>query len=157
MIESMLLGSILNNIEVAYNLTTSEIEKLEQCHESSLRKLLALPSKTPRQMLYFFTGSIPIRFTIQRRRLVYLHHILNQEKESLLRTFFEHQYETRKRKDWATIIVTDLKEYEINLTMNEIGTTSKALWKKIIKTKTYTNALFYLNSKLGSKSQAYSE
>ena len=28
MIESMLLGSILNNIEVAYNLTQSEIEKV---------------------------------------------------------------------------------------------------------------------------------
>ena len=113
MIESMLLGSILNNIEVAYNLTMSEIEKLEQCHESSLQKLLALPSKTPRQMLYFLTGSTPIRLTIQRRRLVYLHQIFNQDKESLLRTFFEHQYATRKRKDWATMIIKELSEFKI--------------------------------------------
>ena len=35
LIESMLLGTILTNIEVAYNLTLSEIEKLEQCHEKS--------------------------------------------------------------------------------------------------------------------------
>ena len=49
-IESMLLGSFLTNIEVAYNLTLSEIEKLEKFHEMSLRKLLNLPSKTLKQM-----------------------------------------------------------------------------------------------------------
>ena len=68
--EHMFLGSILTNIEVSYNLTQSEIEKLEQCHESGLRKLMSLPSKTPKQMLYFLTGSTPIRLTIQRRCLV---------------------------------------------------------------------------------------
>ena len=83
LIESMLLGSILTNIEVAYNLTISEIEKLEKCHEMALRKLLNLPSKTPIQMLYFLTGSTPIRIFIKRRRLVYLHHIINQNEESL--------------------------------------------------------------------------
>ena len=45
MIESMLIGSSLSNIEVAYNLTQSEVDKLEQCHESALRKLMSLPSK----------------------------------------------------------------------------------------------------------------
>ena len=44
MIESMLLGSVLNNIEVSYNLTMVEIEKLEKCHEMALRRLLSLPS-----------------------------------------------------------------------------------------------------------------
>ena len=57
LIESMLLGSILANIEVVYNLTQSEEEKLEICHETALRKLLNLPSKTPKQMLYFLTES----------------------------------------------------------------------------------------------------
>ena len=80
MIDSMLLGSILNNIEVAYNLTMNEVEKLEKCHEFAIRKLLELPSKTPIKMLYFLTGSVPIRFQIQTRRLVYLHHILNEDK-----------------------------------------------------------------------------
>ena len=79
MIESMLLGSILTNIEVACNLTKIEIEKLQRCHEVGLRKLLSLPSKTPKQMLYLLTGSIRIDYLIKRRRLVYLHHILNQD------------------------------------------------------------------------------
>ena len=57
LIESMLLGTILTHIEVAYNLTLGEVEKLEKCHEMSLRKLLNLPSNSPKPMLYFLTGS----------------------------------------------------------------------------------------------------
>ena len=60
LIESMLLGTLLTNIEVAYNLTKSEVEKLQQCHQRDLRKLLSLPSKTPRKMFYLLTGSLPI-------------------------------------------------------------------------------------------------
>ena len=67
MIESMLLGSILNNIEVAYNLTKTEIEKLQKCHEMGFRKLLSLSSKTPKKMLYLLTGYVPIELIIQRR------------------------------------------------------------------------------------------
>jgi hypothetical protein len=157
MIESMLLGSILINIEVAYNITQSEVDKLEQCHESALRKLMSLPSKTPKQMLYFLSGSTPIRFTIQRRRLVYLQHILKQEKESLLRSFFIHQLRTRKTKDWATKIIKDLSEFNITMSMDEIENTAIAAWKEKVKTQTQINALSYLNSNLGSKSQAHTE
>ena len=78
----MLLGSILNNIEVAYNLTKTEIEKLQKCHEMGLRKLLSLPSKMPKKMLYLLTRSVPIELIVKQKRLIYLHHILNQVKES---------------------------------------------------------------------------
>ena len=57
LIESMILGSILTNIEVAYNLVMAEIEKLDKCHEMALRKLLNLPSKSPKLMLYLLIGS----------------------------------------------------------------------------------------------------
>ena len=46
----MLLGSTLSNIEVAYNLTPNGVDKLEKCHEMGIRKLLELPSKTPKVM-----------------------------------------------------------------------------------------------------------
>ena len=115
------------------------------------------PSKTPRQMLYFLTGSTPIRVLIQRRRLVYLHHILNQDKESLLKTFFEQQLKTRKPKDWASRIIKDLEEFEINISLNEIQNTPISQWKEKIKIQSIKNSLSFLNSKLGSKSQSYSE
>ena len=157
LIESMLLGSILTNIEVAYNLTITEVEKLEKCHEMGLRKLLNLPSKTPKQMLYFLTGSTPVRFVIKRRRLVYLHHIINQNEETLLRTFFEHQMLTRKTKDWASQILKDLSDFGIDPNLEEIRLVKEDKWKELIKNKTTENALIYLNSDIGSKSKNYKE
>ena len=153
MIEIMLLGTILNNIEVAYNLTQIEVNTLEKCHEMALRKLMELPCKTPRIMLYVLTGSIPIRFQVQRRRLVYLHHILNQNEESLLLTFFEHQLKTRKPKDWATRVLKDISDFEIDLQMDEIRKTPANVWKEMVKLKTEDLALQYLNSNIGSKSR----
>ena len=99
LIDSLLLGSILCNLEVSYNLTKSDILNLEKCHESALRNLLSLGKATPKPMLYFFTGSLPIRFQLMKRRLKYLHHILHQNKNLLLYTFFQRQFETHKKND----------------------------------------------------------
>ena len=83
LIDSLLIGSLLVNSEAAYNLIQSDITQLEKCHESSLRALLELPLTTPKPMLYLFTGSIPICHRLQQRRLIYLHHIINQSDKSL--------------------------------------------------------------------------
>ena len=118
-----------------------------------LRKLLSLPAKTPIKMLYLLTGSIPIEFLIQRRRLVYLQHILKQDNNSLLKTFFEHQLQTKKSKDWASQVIKDLEKFEIILTFEEISNMPEETWKLIVKNKSIKLALEYLNSNQGSKSQ----
>ena len=88
---------------------------------------------------------------------MYLHHILNQNKESLLLTFFKHQLKTRKPKDWASRVLKDMREFEIELSMDEIKNTSVSVWKERVKLKTLQIALDYLNSNIGSKSRTYSE
>ena len=79
----MVLGTILDNKEVAYNLTM-----VERCHETSIQILLSLSNKTSRHILYLLTESTPIWIVFQRRCFVYLHHILNQYKEYLLQISF---------------------------------------------------------------------
>ena len=103
-------------------------------------------------MLYLLTGSVPIEFLVPRRRLVYLHHILNQEEDSLLKTFFEHQHETRKLKDWATQVSKDMEKFEITLTFDEIRKMPEESWKSFVKRKSTENDLEYLNFNQGSKS-----
>ena len=39
MVKTMLFGSILNNIEITYNLTQDEVEKLEKCYEMEIRNI----------------------------------------------------------------------------------------------------------------------
>ena len=93
---------------------------MEQAHEGILRDLIQTGYATPRAMLYLLTGSQPIRFIIQKRRLMYLHHILHQDDKSTLKSFFLCQYETRKSKDWATMVNNDL--IELNIQLNLVNT-----------------------------------
>ena len=80
--ESLLINSILSNSEVWYNLSKTEIEQLEQIDEELLRKVLETGRSTPKVMLYLEMGCLPIRFIVKKRRIMYLHYILHQEKES---------------------------------------------------------------------------
>ena len=153
LIDSLLIGSILCNSEVAYNLIQSEVDLLEKTHEKALRMLLNCGKATPKIMLYFITGSVPIRIQIQRRRLVYLHNILNQDKESLLYTFFMKQMESRKSKDWATTILKDLTQFEIDMKLDEIESIPIEKWKLFVKEKTFLKTLEYLNSEKGGKTE----
>ena len=71
----------------------------------------------------------------------FLHHIINQNKESLLRPFFEHQMQTRKFKDWASQILKDLIDFQIDLIIDEIKFIKEETWKSILKSKAAENAL----------------
>ena len=82
----------------------------------------SLPSKSLKQILYFLTGSTPVGFTIKRICSVYLHHILKQEENYLLRTFFEKQLNTRKSKNWASQILKDLTDFGITESIEGIRT-----------------------------------
>ena len=155
LINSLLINSILVNSEAAYNLTLSNINQLEKCHERALRELLSLPVKSPKPMLYLLTGSIPIKYKIKQRRLVYLHDILSREEGSLINRFFKTQLDFKKSKDWASQILKDLMEYEIEMTMDEIKSIGHDKWKDIIKSTTKIKALDEVNNKQGSKSMNY--
>ena len=88
LIDSLLLGSILCNLEVSYNLTKGNITKLENVNEEALRTVLSLPQTSPKKMLYLLLGAIPISVLLSSRRIYYLQHILNQNENLLLKKFY---------------------------------------------------------------------
>ena len=141
---SLLLSTLLSNSETWYNLTKKEISELESVDEMSLRNVLSAHSKTPTETLYLESGNIPVRFILMSRRLNFLHYILNEDKDSLLRTFFTAQRESPVRGDWVMTVTKDMEELGINLTMEEIAGISKLRFKEIIKNKVETKALQYL-------------
>ena len=81
---SLLLNGILTNSEAWYGLKTADFENLEQVDEQLLRRILEVGSGCPKEMLYLETGSIPIRFIITYRRLMFLHYILSEDQDSLI-------------------------------------------------------------------------
>ena len=86
--EAMLLNGILFNSESWYDLKEEDIESLNAIDQYLLRKILSMPSKTPVEALYLETGFVPIQYCIKKRRLMYLHHILNRSDDELIKRFY---------------------------------------------------------------------
>ena len=85
--ESMLINGILTNVEVWYNLTTSEIKEFEDLDKVFLRKVLGVPGSTPSEAFYLELGILPIGTIIKARRLNYLHTILTGDRKGMLYSF----------------------------------------------------------------------
>jgi hypothetical protein len=142
---SNLLNGILTNSEAWYGLTKQEVEQLEHIDEMLLRKILEVGVSCPKEMLYLETGATPIRFVIMTRRLMFLHYILNQEKESLIFKCFEAQMRTPCRNDWVISVQKDFEELEIMVDLDDIKTQSQHQFNTFLKRTVEEETLNYLN------------
>ena len=77
-------------------------------------------SSVAKDLLYLELGILPIRFIIKTGRILYLHHILQQENQSLLYRFFIAQIEDPTPRDWVSQVLEDLEEININLELDKI-------------------------------------
>ena len=130
-----MLSTLLSNSESWFNLTLKEIESLEKVDEALLRKLFSSQVSTPREALYLESGNIPIRFVLMSRRLNFLHYMLNQDEDSLIRSVLFAQIENPVNGDWITTVLEDLKTLEIHLSLDEIQRSSKINFKTMLKEK----------------------
>ena len=142
---SLLLSTLLTNAESWYSLTTKDVSELERVDEALLRKILEAPAKTPIEALYLELGATPIRFLLMLRRISYLHHILQQDEESMLFRVLKSQEENPGKGDWVHLVKQDINSLKINLTFEEIAKMSKYNLKYILKTAVKEEAYKYLS------------
>ena len=71
----MLINGILYNSEASQSISEDEYKQFEEVDNS---RLLNAHSKTSTAFLALETGTLPIRFTIANRRLVYYHTIVSK-------------------------------------------------------------------------------
>ena len=151
---SLLLSTMVSNSEAWYDLTSKEITDLESVDELLLRKLLSAHSKTPKETLYLETGNTPIRFILMARRLNFLHYILNEDENSLVRRFLQAQMEGSGRGDWINKVKSDLEELEMIMTLEDIKMLSKTGWKELVSRKVQNRAFNYLTDLKATHSKA---
>ena len=148
---ALLISSILSNSEVWYGLTKLEIEQLEQIDEMWIRNLFDLSRNVPKDLLYLEVGLVPISFIIKSRKQMFLHHILQQKKDSLIHKFFMTQMKSPTQNDWVSSVLEEQEELEINLELEEIEEMSKDRFKSIVKEKVEVKAFEYLIKKKGGR------
>ena len=141
---SLLLSTLLSNSEAWYDITSKEVKELESVDEALLRKIFSAHSKTPLETLYLESGNVPIRFLLKARRLNFLWYILNEDRGSLIRSFFDAQRENPSERDWIQTVKQDLNDLEITLSMEEISKMSKLEFKELVKEAVRELAFKYL-------------
>ena len=81
---SFLLSSILLNSEAWVNVTDKNIRDLEKIDENLLSKIMNYDKNSSNAFKYLELGVYPIRFEVKKRKILFLHYLLNQEKSSMI-------------------------------------------------------------------------
>ena len=137
----LLSSSMLCNSEAWYNVTKSEMNLLETVDVMLLRKILKAPKSTPTEMLYLELGCLPYRDLIRKRRMSFLYYILHENTQSMVYRFFETQLKNRKSRDWASTVLKDIEELNLNVTLADIQAMNKTSFKSMLKRSVNHKAL----------------
>ena len=145
--ESLFINSVLLNSEVWYNMSKSNIEELEKLDNILLKKILQVGTSVPSVMLHLDLGTLPIRYILKTRRLMFLQYILKEEESSLLYTFLLAQMDSPKDGDWWLTVLDDISELQLDISLDDIKRMSKECFKKKVKHAASAKAFTWLNEK----------
>ena len=81
--ESIFVNGTLVNMETWPNCTVSRIESFERIEQIFFRNILQAHSKTPIESLYLELGVIPLRFQLMKKRIMYLHCIMQRNDDEI--------------------------------------------------------------------------
>ena len=150
---SLLVSSMLCNSESWYNITKAELDLLETVDVKFLRSVLRAPTSTPTEMLYLELGCVPLRQLIRKRRISFLHYIMNEEENSMMYRFLMTQMENRKPRDWISTVLEDLNDLNMSVNLEDIKQMKKSKLKETLNKVIKENALRELTKKKESHSK----
>ena len=131
-------------MKIRYSVREKHLETLESLDLMLLRKVFKAHSKTAAEAFFLESGIVPIRFTLAKRKLMYLRTILMRPKDDLVRKVYKMQKTVKTPGDWALSVEEDRSSYEINLTDEQIEETSKYKFENTVKRKVNPIYIFIL-------------
>ena len=140
--QALLVSVLLFNSETWLRLTNESMKKLESVDLMLLRKLLKTPISTPKVALYLETGCVPLRYILKGKRIMFLHHILTRDPNSLISRVFWAQVQDVGKGDWCQVVQEDLDMLGLdNLSLSDIKNTSKESMKILVNNRINITAL----------------
>ena len=92
------------------------------------------------------TESIPIRYIVASRRIMYLQNILQRDKNEMVRRVYEAQKEDPSSGDFVELVNEDCAAIKLDMTEKDIEKMPKLRFKKIVKAKVLKAAFEYLTT-----------
>ena len=88
---SQLINGTLYNMEGLHGVKNKHLDVIEECDKMFFRNIFECPQGTPLEAFFLETSTIPFRFILQGRRLMYLWTLLKKPKTELARQVYEAQ------------------------------------------------------------------
>ena len=146
--EANFINGILTNSDVWYHLTKNDLEELEMVDRLLLRKILSVPETTCKEAPYLETGCLDLETVIKGKRIIYLHYLVKEDKNSMLNKFFKVQWRRPSRGDWTLQVKQDLEDFGIPGTLEYLEGLSENALKSLVKKQSIEFALEkFLNMK----------
>ena len=127
-----LINGMLCSIESMYGLNLAQIEKLEKCDRYFFRKIFNSPYSTPIESFYMETNTLPLRFVIIGRRLLYYWTIINKPENELVKQILKTQQISPVRNDWCNTVSNDLQMLDIDIDEEKIAAMKKSKFKSLV-------------------------
>ena len=77
-----LLPSLLANSEMWTEISEDDIQSLEDIQHLLLQRIFSVPKTTPHAALRWHTGAVSLEMEITKRKLLFLHHVINMDENS---------------------------------------------------------------------------
>jgi hypothetical protein len=122
-------------MEVLHGVKNYHLDIIEENDKILFRNIFNSPQGTPLEAFFLETSTIPLRFVLQGRRLMYLWTILKKPRTELAREVYEAQKLFKTKGSWVEQVEEDLKSCDINLTDTEIEQLSQYKMSKLVKSK----------------------
>ena len=83
--DAMFVNGVLFNSEAWSSINQKHIEEIETMDRTLMKFIEGAHAKTPSEMLYLETATIPLRHTISIRRMMYHQSILSRTEDELIK------------------------------------------------------------------------
>ena len=87
--EGLLLGGLLTNAESWINVTKNDLDTLEKPDVTLQRRIFSSSGNPCKTFMMLELAIVPVRFVISKKRLQFLHYILNESTTSMIRNVYE--------------------------------------------------------------------
>ena len=95
-------------------------------------------------MVHLELGTLPVRYILMTRHVMFLQYILKEDKNSLLSKFLMAQIEETLKGDWWEMLLNDISELRLDYSLHEIRMMSKTKFKTLVKEAASTKAFEWL-------------
>ena len=108
------------NRESWCNITKDNQTKLKEIDVLYWRKLFDVSCSVPKEGLYITTGTLPLKFMIIVRHMMYWWHIVNTDKKEILNKYYCMQVLSTDKNDWINQINQNKKDLCLKISDSDL-------------------------------------